>query len=75
MCGALFVIVMPDAMHYTIDGVSGAGDAKEIFLAWLPSRNLAGMPPIQVPRIEISTGDFRKSGMAKFSKSDTATTL
>jgi hypothetical protein len=37
----------PQTLHYTVDAVS-ANDSNDIFVAWLPSRNIAGIPPIQV---------------------------
>ena len=37
----------PKMLHYTVDGVRAAGDDNEIFVAWLPERNLAGVAPIQ----------------------------
>ncbi len=40
----------PPALHLTIDGVRGGGEENNIFVAWLPRKRLAGVPPIQVAR-------------------------
>ena len=38
----------PTSLHFTIDGVRAGGDENNIFVAWLPRKKLAGIPPIQV---------------------------
>ena len=36
------------SLHFTIDGVQAAGDSNNVFVAWHPRKDLAGIPPIQV---------------------------
>ena len=37
------------------------GEGNEIYVAWLPSQNLAGIPPIAVPIVAITTVKIQRN--------------